>query len=59
MADAWTVRLNPRVRPLVEEIAREEERKPAQVVGRLLDSALAQRTGNSLGTDAQVVARSA
>ena len=59
MAEAWTVRLEPRVRPLVEAIAREEQRVPAQVVRRLLDSALAQRRVNSRGADDQVLARSA
>jgi hypothetical protein len=39
--DAWTVRLDARVKPLVEEIARAEEREPAQVVRRLVNSALA------------------
>jgi hypothetical protein len=59
MAEAWTVRLEPRVRPLVEAIAREEQRVPAQVVRRLLDHALTQRASNSRGMDDQVVARSA
>ena len=39
---SWVVRLHGRVRPLVEAIAREEEREPAQVVRRLLDRALKQ-----------------
>jgi hypothetical protein len=40
---AWTVKLDNRVRPIVESIAREEQREPAQVVRRLVDAALAQR----------------
>ncbi len=40
MADAWTVRLDNRVRPIIERIAACEDREPAQVVRRLLDSVL-------------------
>lgn len=43
MTGKWTVKLDARVRPIVELIAREEQREPAQVVRRLVDSALAQR----------------
>jgi hypothetical protein len=43
MSDSWLVRIDSRVRPLIAAIAREEEREPAQVVRRLVDSALAQR----------------
>jgi hypothetical protein len=43
MHDKWTVKLDARVRPIVEAIAYEEQRDPAQVVRRLVDSALAQR----------------
>lgn len=43
MSDTWwLVRLDGRVRPVVEAIARKEEREPAQVVRRLLDRALSQ-----------------
>jgi hypothetical protein len=38
----WTVRLNDRVRPLIERIAHEEERPAAQVGPRLLEGALKQ-----------------
>jgi hypothetical protein len=40
MPDTWMVRLDGSVRPLIEAIAREEEREPAQVVRRLLNRAL-------------------
>jgi hypothetical protein len=42
MPETWTVRIDGSVRPLIEAIAREEEREPAQVVRRLLKRALAQ-----------------
>jgi hypothetical protein len=42
MRETWTVRLDGRVRPIIEKIARDEEREPAQVVRRLLDRALVQ-----------------
>jgi len=47
MRETWTVRLDGRVRPIVEAIARNEEREPAQVVRRLLDRALAQHSSSS------------
>jgi len=43
MTDKWTVKLDARVRPIVEAIAHEEGRDPANMVRRLVDSALAQR----------------
>jgi hypothetical protein len=43
MTGKWTVKLDARVRPIVEAIAHEEQREPAQVVRRLVDAALAQR----------------
>jgi hypothetical protein len=43
LSDTWAVRIPNRVKPMIEAIAREEERVPAQVVRRLVDSALAQR----------------
>lgn len=47
MRETWTVRLDGRVRPIVEAIARNEEREPTQVVRRLLDRALAQHSSSS------------
>jgi hypothetical protein len=43
MTGTWTVKMDSRIRPIVEAIAREEDRDPASVVRRLVDSALAQR----------------
>jgi hypothetical protein len=43
MHDKWTVKLDGRVRPIIEKIAHEEGRDPANMVRRLVDSALAQR----------------
>jgi hypothetical protein len=40
--DAWHVRISQRLRPAVERIAVAEDRRPAQVVRRLLDRALQQ-----------------
>jgi hypothetical protein len=39
--ETWSVKLDSSVRPLIEEIARVEEREPAQVVRRLINSSLA------------------
>jgi hypothetical protein len=41
--DKWTVKLDGRVRPIIEAIAHEEQRDPAQMVRCLVDRALAQR----------------
>jgi hypothetical protein len=43
MTVKWTVKLDARVRPIVEAIAHEEGRDPANMVRHLVDSALAQR----------------
>jgi hypothetical protein len=43
MSGPWTVKLDSRIRPIIEAIAHEEQREPAQVVRRLVDSALVQR----------------
>lgn len=47
MRETWTVRLDGRMRPIIEAIARDEEREPAQVVRRLLNRALAQQSTSS------------
>lgn len=47
----WQVRIDSRLRPLIEAIARDEEREPAQVVRRLLDRALALHGATRLTTD--------
>lgn len=46
MTETWTVRLDARVRPIIERIAFEEGRDAAQTVRYLLDRALAQRATN-------------
>jgi hypothetical protein len=43
LKDSWAVRLPGDVRPIVEQIARDEMIEPSQVVRRLLRSALAER----------------
>jgi hypothetical protein len=39
----WNVRVDARLRPLVEQIANEEQREASQVLRRLVVSALVQR----------------
>jgi hypothetical protein len=43
MSGVWTVKLDSRIRPIVEAIAHEEGRDPANMVRRLVDKALADR----------------
>jgi hypothetical protein len=50
MSDGWTVRFDSRVKEIVAPIAHREQREPAQVLRRLVDSALAERA-MSAGTN--------
>jgi hypothetical protein len=42
-ANHWTVRLPARLRPIVEQVGREEYRQPADTVRWLIERALADR----------------
>jgi hypothetical protein len=56
MIGKWTVKLDARVRPIIEAIAHEEQRDPAQVA--LAQRALAQRPAPMM-TDAALAQRRA
>jgi hypothetical protein len=52
-SESWMVRLPPRLKPLIEEIARTDHREPAQQVRFMLERALAERMISQGRTTAQ------